>query len=190
MGDESIQYDSIMENIILVGFMGTGKTAVAREISRILEFPHLETDKMIVEKEKMSIPEIFAEKGEAYFRDVEHDLICEIYKERQEKVVVCTGGGLPLQSRNREILRGCGYVVWLKTSAEETYERVKLNNERPLLQTADPLQTIKDLMAERWPIYEGVSNFQIETAGLNASELASGIVDSASYYFSQMQATQ
>jgi len=179
-----------MENIILVGFMGTGKTAVAREISRILEFPHFETDKMIEEQEGLSISDIFAQKGEEYFREVEHNLIRGVYEEQKEKIVICTGGGLPLQEQNREVLKKCGYVVWLKTSPEETFERVSMNNDRPLLQTEDPMQTIKDLMAQRWPIYEEVANFQIETTGLNASELASGIVDSASYYFSQIAPPQ
>jgi len=174
-----------MENIILVGFMGTGKTAVAREISRILGFPHVETDKLIVEDQGMSIPEIFEKKGEDYFRDLEYETISSIDQRFGEKVVICTGGGLPMQERNREVLRDLGFVVWLRTTAEVTYERCSKNNDRPLLQTSNPMQTIKDLMAVRFPVYEGISRFAIDTAGLNISELANGIIDSASYHFSQ-----
>ena len=174
-----------MENIILVGFMGTGKTAVAREISRILGFPHVETDKLIAEDQGMSIPEIFEKKGEAYFRDLEYETISNIDKRFGEKVVICTGGGLPMQERNQMVLRELGFVVWLRTTAEITYERCSRNNDRPLLQTEDPLQTIKDLMEVRFPIYRSISRFAIDTAGLNISELANGIIDSASYHFAQ-----
>ena len=87
---------------------------------------------------------------------------------------------------NRELIKKLGYVVWLKTSAEETYDRVSKNNDRPLLQGDDPMGEIKALMEERFPIYAEISQFKINTADLHISELASGIVDSASYYFSEM----
>jgi len=171
-------------NIVLVGFMGTGKTAVAREIARILGIPHIDTDQLTVEQEGMSISQIFAEKGEKYFRELEHSILKDIKEKVDDIFVLSLGGGMPTYEPNLELIKELGYVVWLKTSAEETYNRIGANSDRPLLQGGDPMEKISTLLAERTPSYEALSEFDIETEGLNVFELASGIIDSASYHFS------
>lgn len=164
--------------------MGTGKTAIAREISRITGLPHIETDKVIEEKEECSISEIFAQKGEAYFRQLETDLLSALNTVDQ-RVVICTGGGMPVKMENRSLIKDLGYVVWLRTPLDETVKRVSANNDRPLLQVKDPKLKIKSLMDERYPIYREVSKIKVDTDGLCVSEIANGIIDSASYYFSE-----
>ncbi len=164
--------------------MGTGKTAVAREIGRILGIPHIDTDQLIVEQEGMSIPQIFAEKGESYFREVEHSIMKDISEKVEDNVVISLGGGAPTYEPNVSVIGDMGFSVWLKTTAEETYNRIGTNSDRPLLQGGDPLERIKTLMEERNPVYAEVAQFEIETANLNVFELASGIIDSASYHFS------
>ncbi len=174
-----------MENIVLVGFMGTGKTSVAREISRILGFPHFETDKLISQAEGCEINEIFETHGEQYFRDKEFQLLQDLLSKDKNKSVICTGGGMPIQKRNREILKQLGFVVWLKTTPEETYNRIAQGTSRPLLNTPNPMETIQKLMAARESFYREVAMFEIDTVGLNSSELANGVVDSANYFFSK-----
>lgn len=173
-----------LENIILVGFMGTGKSAIAREISRILNFPHVETDDIIEEREGISIDEIFQTKGEPYFRQLETALLEEFTQQGTNKSIISTGGGMPVQQENRALVKDLGYVVWLKTSEEETFKRVTTNKDRPLLKDGDLKKKIHDMLTVRKPIYREVSRFEIETAGLTVSEIACGIIDSASYYFS------
>lgn len=165
--------------------MGTGKSVIAREISRILGFPHFETDEMVVDKEGMTIPEIFDLHGEAYFREVEHSVLHDILLRQQTGAVISTGGGVPTHIPNQELLAELGYVVWLYTSEEETFKRVSGNKDRPLLSEGDLQRKIHDMMAERSPIYHQVSHTKIDTGGLNVFEIATGIIDSASYYYSK-----
>ncbi len=175
-------------NIVLVGFMGTGKTAVAREISKSLGIPCIDTDHLIVQRVKMSIPEIFEQKGEAHFRSLESDILEELLADEKTNAVISLGGGTPLKESNRPLIKKLGYVAWLRTSVEETYKRVANNKDRPLLQCANPKEKIRDVMIERDPVYAEVSQCKVNTADLNLSELSNGIIDSASYYFSQQQA--
>lgn len=172
--------------------MGTGKTAVAREVSKKLGIPTVDTDQLIVEREGMSISQLFEEKGESYFRNVENTILRELQEADDEKIaVISLGGGTPVHEPNRELIKQLGYVVWLKTSAEVTHERVSKNNSRPLLQgEQDPLGKIKAMMEERFPIYAEISQFKINTVDLHVSELAGGIIDSASYFFSEAEDNQ
>ena len=176
---------SIAENIVLVGFMGTGKSAIAREISKKLNFHHIETDEMIEKREGMKISEIFEKKGEPYFRKLEHKMLKEICQTATEKAVISTGGGMPVSDLNRDLLKSLGYVVWLKTTKEETFKRVSNDDNRPLLSGGEVEFKILTLMEERDPIYQEVSQFKIDTEGLSISEISGGIIDSASYFFSK-----
>lgn len=173
-----------LENIILVGFMGAGKSSISKEISRILRFPYIDTDEIIEEAEGCSISELFQEKGEPYFRDLEHKLLQELLSQKKEKTIISTGGGMPVREENRALIRQLGFVVWLKTSEEKTLERVSANDSRPLLTEDDLEEKIHRMLKEREPIYEEVAQFEIETSDLSISEIASGIIDCASYYFS------
>jgi len=174
-------------NIVLIGFMGTGKSAIGREISKKLGIPFIDTDQLIEEREGKSISEIFEAQGESYFRALESAVLTEIAEaDDAQRAVIALGGGTPIQEVNHSPIRSLGCVIWLKTSLQETYDRVTKNSNRPLLQCDNPCEKIQSLMDDRYPIYEKVSDYAIKTADLSVSELASGIIDSVSYHFSSI----
>ena len=127
-------------SIILTGFMGSGKTSLGKAVSKKLQLPFLDTDRLIVDREGISINEIFAEKGEAYFRDLETRTIQELI-DRKGDYVLSVGGGLPMKAENRPILKQLGCVIYLKTSLEKVTDI--LERYRELFQiTKDTLQII------------------------------------------------
>lgn len=141
-----------MNNIILIGFMGCGKTSVGIRLSYQLRRAFLDTDKLIERAQGKEISEIFAEVGEAGFRDMETQLLRDMIGTEQGKII-STGGGLPIREQNRKLLKELGTVIYLKLMPETVYERLKEDTKRPLLQCADPLQRIRTLMAEREAAY-------------------------------------
>jgi shikimate kinase len=150
--------------------MGSGKSSVGREIAGRGEFRFLDTDSIIRQKYRKSIAEIFATFGEPAFRDEEHRALQDLQKSRH--VVLATGGGIVLQTRNHSLLRSLGVVAWLSANEEVTWNRVARNQSRPLLQTADPQATIRHLMSVRYPLYQSVADITVETSGLTHREVA------------------
>lgn len=146
--------------VILIGFMGSGKSTTGICLSHKLRCPFDDTDKMIEKNEKKSIPEIFAESGEAYFRDRETQLLRELAKKKTERIL-SVGGGTPLRVENRKLLHEIGTVVYLKVSAQTVYERLKGDTGRPLLQGDNPMERIKSLLAEREKIYRSAADIII-----------------------------
>jgi shikimate kinase len=171
--------DSV-RNIILVGFMGSGKSSVGREIARRLGFRFIDTDTTIRQKHNKSIPDIFASFGEPFFRDEENKALRDL--QNIEHVVVATGGGIVLQPRNHPLLRSLGVVVWLTATEEVIWERVSRNQNRPLLQTQDPRTTISNLMATRYPLYGSLSHIIVETSGLTHQEVADQVLAAISLW--------
>lgn len=172
------------QNIVLVGFMGCGKSTVGREIGLQLNYPLVDTDCLIVDSVGMSVAEIFSKYGENYFRDLETDLISQIYGKDCTKQIISTGGGLPVREQNREWLKKLGYVVWLRASADTVLERVGKSTHRPLLNEENPRKKIEMMLAERDPIYADVADITINTDDLEISETVHGIIESANYHFS------
>lgn len=172
-------------NIILVGFMGSGKSSVAKEVSRVLGFQLADLDQLIKTKAGKSIPVIFSEGGEELFRKYEAEVLKEVAETQTDPLVIATGGGIVLKESNRELLKSLGFVTWLKASAEETFKRVGENSDRPLLNGDDPFTTINTLIAERSPLYQEVAHFEVDTNDLSVFEIACGIIDSASVHFAQ-----
>ncbi len=164
-------------NLILIGFMGTGKTSVGMRVARSLGFPFVDTDKLIVKQAGKPIPKIFEDEGEDYFRTLETRILRECAA--GEGQVISTGGGAVVREENRPLLREAGYVVWLKTSPEIIYERVKRNRNRPLLRTPDPLATIRELLASREALYEACADLVIQTDQLSMEETCFGVAESA-----------
>lgn len=140
-------------SIVLVGMMGAGKTSVGKRLAARLGLPFVDADHAIEEAAAKTIPEIFAEHGEAYFRDGERRVIARLLRERRQ--VVATGGGAFMNAETREAIRAAGVSVWLKADADVLFERVKRRANRPLLQTEDPEGTLRRLVAERYPVYAG-----------------------------------
>lgn len=161
-------------NIILIGFMGSGKTTTGISLSYKLQCTLSDTDKMIEKREGMSISEIFAARGEAYFREKETELLREL-KSGKTRQIFSVGGGTPLRAENRKLLHELGMVVWLKVSAEAVYERLKGDTTRPLLQGADPMEKIKTLLKEREALYTDAADIVVVTDKKGTAQIAEEI---------------
>jgi len=169
-------------NIVLVGFMGSGKTTVGRLLAGQLGFLFADTDRLVVEAAGgRSIPEIFEAEGEEGFRRREAAVLEGLAG--VEGVVVSTGGGIVTRGDNRALLPRVGYVVWLAVEEETIIERVGRNRERPMLYVDDPLGRVRELLAERTPWYEEVAQLRVDTCDLVAEDVAYGIAESARIFF-------
>jgi len=162
------------KNLILIGFMGSGKTMVGLKLSYRLRTPVEDTDKLIERREERTISEIFATDGEAAFRKMETDILGEI-KERNYGRIISVGGGTPVNPANRALLKECGTVIYLKASPEKIYERVKHDTARPLLQCENPLPRIRELMEARREAYEECADIVIDTDELTIDEVVDRI---------------
>lgn len=141
----------LRRHIVLVGMMGAGKTVLGSELARRLHVPFTDTDTEIETAAAMTIAEIFARDGEAFFRDREAQVIARILRDTPR--VLSTGGGAWMQDRNRAAIRAAGLSVWLACDLETLWHRVRQRSTRPLLKTADPKGTLARLLAERDPTY-------------------------------------
>jgi shikimate kinase len=148
-------------NLFLVGMPGSGKSTVGRQLSRRLMLPFFDSDHVIEQRLGCSIRDYFAREGEDAFRDIEEQVVAELAA--GGGAVVATGGGTVLRPANREQLRGHGQVIYLRSSPEELYRRLRHDTQRPLLQVADPLGKLKSLYSERDPLYRETAHFHIET---------------------------
>lgn len=156
------------KNIVLLGFMGTGKTAVGRKLANDLKMQFVEMDSIIEEKEGISINEVFAKKGEPYFRRVEADVAKEL--SNKKGLVISAGGGVVLNPDNIRELQRNGILICLYAAAEEIYKRVRSEKHRPLLKVSDPLEEIKELLDFRKPYYDKIK-IRIDTTGKGISEV-------------------
>jgi shikimate kinase len=138
--------------IVLVGMMGSGKSAVGRKLATRLGLPFVDADTEIETAAGMSIPEIFAQRGETEFRDGERRVIGRILTTRAP-LVLATGGGAYMNAETRERIGLLGISVWLKAEPEVLMRRVRKRSNRPLLQTADPDATLRRMLTEREPVY-------------------------------------
>lgn len=141
----------LKRNIVLVGMMGAGKTAIGKALSARLGVPFRDSDQALEEAANMTIPEVFARDGEAFFRDKEAQIIARLLE--LEPGVLSTGGGAFLRPETRAIIAEKGLAVWLKADLEVLWQRVKHKDTRPLLRTADPRATLAELLAAREPHY-------------------------------------
>jgi len=171
------------QNVVLVGFMGAGKSSIARLVARSLGFEGVDTDDLVVENARMPIHRIFQERGEEAFRDLESAALLSLAE--RENLVISTGGGLVLREANRKQLRALGFTVWLSASVEATYARVRHNRDRPLLRVPDPQATIAELLAARAPLYKESADLHIDTTNLSMDDIAYGVTESARHAFSR-----
>ncbi len=159
--------------ISLVGLPGSGKSTVGRQLARRLQIPFADSDHVIEQRLGCPIRTFFEREGEERFRDVEELVLDEL---TQQGGVLSTGGGAVLRPRNREHLRSRGKVVYLKSTPEELFRRLRHDTQRPLLQVADPLQRLRDLYAVRDPLYRETAHFVIETGRPSVATLVNMIV--------------
>lgn len=162
----------IRNNIILIGYMGCGKTTVGKNLARITGYTFTDTDEMIEKEQGRTISEIFATDGEEAFRKMETKLLEQLIQEQSTQLVISTGGGMPLREKNRKLLAELGTVIYLQTKPQTVYERIKDDTKRPLLQCEDPLARINEMLAVRGPIYESATDNIIPVDDLRQSEIA------------------
>jgi shikimate kinase len=138
-------------SLVLVGMMGAGKSSIGRKLAQVLEIPFVDADSEIETAAGMSIPEIFAIHGEAYFRAGEARVIARLLEGGPQ--VLATGGGAFMREETRGAIRAKGISIWLKAEFDVLLRRIRRRSDRPMLKTEDPAATLKALMAERYPVY-------------------------------------
>lgn len=170
-----IQAKSLFDyNIFLIGFMGAGKSTIAQELKEKLEMDRVEMDEMIVQKQGMSISEIFDEYGEFYFRNLESNALIELQKRKQ--TIVSCGGGAVMREDNAYHMKKNGRLVLLTAKPETIYERVKDSDERPLLNNNMNVDFISSLMEKRRQRYQDVADVTVATDGKNATQICEEII--------------
>ncbi len=162
-----------MKNIYLLGFMGTGKTAVGKLLAEKLGKQFVDLDDIIEGKEGIKITEIFAQKGELYFRGIEAESLKEIAG--KEDLIVACGGGIVLKDENISIIEDTGFAVCLQASPEIICERTKQFTHRPLLNVENPKEKIGELLAKRAEYYAKIK-CHIDTSGLSVREVRDKII--------------
>ena len=148
-------------NIVLIGFMGAGKTTVSDYLSTMFDMDIIEMDQEITDREEMSIPDIFATYGEEYFRDLETSLLVEL--QDRKNVIISCGGGTALRENNVAEMKKNGRVVLLTASPETIYERVKDSDDRPVLKGRKNVDGIAELMEQRREKYEAAADIVVQT---------------------------
>ncbi len=161
------------KNIVLVGFMGTGKTSIGKALGKRLKRPVIDVDRWVEDDQKRKISDIFERNGEPFFRALEKAAIREISK--KEGIVITTGGGAVIDPENMELLKTNGWIVALLAAPETIFSRVRNSRHRPLLNTENMLEKIKKMLSERLPLYRQ-ADFEFETDLLSSSEVAALIV--------------
>ena len=185
--EADIIYKSLMmevlgaTNIILEGFMGSGKSTVSEILSDKLDLELIDTDEAIEEAEGRKISDIFEQDGEEAFRDMETELVEMMVSDHMRETVISLGGGLPVREKNRELLKKVGKVVYLRTAPETVYDRLKGDDTRPLLKSEDPLARIKELQDKRGKIYEEAADIIVDTDGKTPAEVADEIISAIGF---------
>jgi len=147
--------------IALVGMPGGGKSTVARHLARLLGVVAIDTDHCIEERIGEPIRSFFEREGEAAFRDVESEVLVELLN-RMDSGLLATGGGIVLREANRELLHHHTTVLYLRSTPEELFRRLRHDTQRPLLQVRDPLNKLRELYAQRDPLYRRSAHFVLE----------------------------
>ncbi len=160
--------------LALVGLPGSGKSTVGRQLARRLSLSFTDSDHAIEQRIGCSIRDFFEREGEAAFRDIEEEVIRELTQ--RQSGVVATGGGAVLRHANRERLHAAGHVIYLRSTPEEVFRRVRHDGNRPLLQVADPLGRLRSLYEERDPLYRQTAHFTIETGRPSVATLVNMIL--------------
>jgi shikimate kinase len=161
----------MLPNIVLVGFMGCGKSSVGRRLAALTGHRLVDTDASIVRKEGMSIPKIFALRGEAGFRAVESEVLAGLVGVCG--LVLATGGGIVVPGDNRRLLRRIGVIGWLDADEDTLFERATRSSRRPLLQTENPRARFHELLESRKSLYMELADFHINSSGMDHDKVAS-----------------
>lgn len=163
------------QNVFLIGPMGAGKSAVGRQLARLLHMNFMDSDDEIESRTGVDIPFIFEKEGEEGFRKREAKVIEDLSK--MEGLVLATGGGAVIDPQNRSVLGARGFVVYLYTTVEQQLARTKKGRERPLLENGDRQEILGQLMAERESMYRDIADLVVETDGRKVKAVANEILE-------------
>jgi len=168
--------------------MGSGKTSIGRAISQKANMSFIDTDIVIEDRLKMTIPHIFEQYGESYFRNIESKVACQVAS--YTGTIIATGGGMVINPQNMKILKASGFLVYLRCSAKQLYNRTLQENNRPLLsQAEDRLTKIKELLVSREPLYARYSNFTIDVDDDTVDKLSETILKVVLHEYSSHKRT-
>lgn len=162
-------------NIYLTGMMGSGKSITGKKLALKLSYGFIDLDERIEQKAGKSINQIFSDKGENFFRNLESQMLKEAA--RTEMQVVATGGGTVLRHANVGLMKVTGKIIFLETSPEVIWQRVRGKKDRPLLQGGKPQEKLLEIYAYRQPLYEGSCGFKVVTDGKTAAAVADEIFE-------------
>jgi len=165
----------VLPNVVLIGFMGCGKSSVGRRLAALTGHRFVDTDELIIQAENQSIAEIFAAVGEETFRDIEERTVAGLVG--VAGIVLATGGGAVLRESNRSAMKKIGTVAWLDADPDALFERASRSQRRPLLQTGNPRETFDTLLGSRRAIYEAAADFRLDSTGLGHDEVAQRILE-------------
>jgi len=163
------------QNIFLVGPMGAGKSAVGRQLARLLHLDFRDSDEEIEARTGVDIPFIFEKEGEDGFRKRESNAIDDLT--RKEGIVLATGGGAVVDPQNRNHLGARGFVIYLYTTVDQQLARTRKGRDRPLLENDDPRQVLASLMEQRDPLYRDIADLVVATDGRKVKAVANEILD-------------
>jgi len=162
-----------VQRIILIGFMGAGKTYIGKRMALYLKMDFVDCDQLIEKAERMTVNKIFEEQGERYFRKVETQILKRVLKKRS--VVIATGGGVVIKKENRLLMKQSGVVVWIQAGLQQILDRLKHDRKRPLLRPASRIQEIKRLMKHREDHYRKTAHFRCRNTGGDVRRLVWGL---------------
>ena len=163
------------QNLFLIGPMGAGKSAVGRQLARMLHLEFFDSDMEIESRTGVDIPFIFEKEGEAGFRQREARVIDDL--SRKDGIVLATGGGVIMDPQNRNHLGARGFVVYLHTSVDQQLSRTRRGRHRPLLEDDDPRSVLEALMATREPLYREIADLTVDTDGRKVRAVANDIMN-------------
>jgi shikimate kinase len=166
----------LSKTIALVGLPGGGKSTVGRQLARRLAWTFIDADTVLEERLGMPIRQFFEQQGEPAFRDIEEQVIDDLTQPGSEPKVLATGGGALLREPNRRHLNERCTVVYLRSSPDELYRRLRHDTQRPLLQVADPLGKLKELHGQRHPLYEATAHYSVDTGRPSVASLVNMII--------------
>ena len=170
-----------MNHVVIIGFMGSGKTRVGKQLSKDLGLPFIDLEKIITKRMNLSAREIFERFGEPYYRALETLVLKQLIQD-QERKVISLGAGLPLQEQNEKYLRELGTVVYLKGSLATLKKRLEGSRKDPMLDGEDRDDKIKKLLKQRDPVYQKFADIQVTTGELPFEELIKEIEEKLSAY--------
>lgn len=159
----------------LVGMPGSGKSTVGRQLAHRTGVPFIDLDQRLEQALGTSIRNFFETEGEARFRDLESEMLAEV-AQQPGGMVLSTGGGAVLRPENRQVLRALGTVLYLRASPEEIFKRIRHDRSRPLLQVPNPMERLRELLAQRDGLYRETAHYVIETGRPTVSTLVNMVM--------------